>query len=67
LSCRGVAAGKNGMEVMLNLLSSTNYEWTNSAELLSVLKPPLMRLCARYIIKISWKRDLSELEMMSYD
>ncbi|XP_062162953.1 uncharacterized protein LOC133869874 [Alnus glutinosa] len=50
-SSEGVAAGKNGMEVMLNLLSSTNYEWTNSAELLSVLKPPLMRLCARYLLQ----------------
>ncbi|KAI9395616.1 hypothetical protein POPTR_004G005500v4 [Populus trichocarpa] len=44
-------AGKNGMEVMLNLLTSKNYEWTSSAELLSALKPPLMRLCARYLLQ----------------
>lgn len=42
---------KNGMEVMLNLLTSTNYEWTSSAELVSALKPPLMRLCARYLLQ----------------
>ncbi|KAJ6893128.1 malonyl-CoA decarboxylase [Populus alba x Populus x berolinensis] len=46
-SAPGTCAGKKGMEVMLNLLTSTNYEWTSSAELLSALKPPLMRLCAR--------------------
>ncbi|XP_024191223.1 malonyl-CoA decarboxylase, mitochondrial isoform X2 [Rosa chinensis] len=39
--------GKNNMEVMLNLLTSANHEWTKSDILLSVLKPPLMRLCAR--------------------
>ncbi|XP_024467512.1 uncharacterized protein LOC7484292 isoform X2 [Populus trichocarpa] len=44
-------AGKNGMEVMLNLLTATNYEWTSSAELVSALKPPLMRLCARYLLQ----------------
>lgn len=37
------------MDVMFNLLTSPNHEWTNSDKLLSVLKPPLMRLCARYI------------------
>lgn len=47
----GIASGKNGMEVMLNLLTSMNYEWTNSAELLSALKPPLIRLCARYLLQ----------------
>ncbi|XP_059437756.1 uncharacterized protein LOC132170695 isoform X2 [Corylus avellana] len=50
-SSAGIAAGKSGMEVMLNLLTSTNYEWTNSAELLLVLKPPLMRLCARFLLQ----------------
>ena len=43
----GIVAGKIGMEVMFKLLTSTNYEWTNSAKLLSVVKTPLMRLCAR--------------------
>ncbi|XP_015885239.3 uncharacterized protein LOC107420719 [Ziziphus jujuba] len=43
--------GKNGMEVMFNLLKSTDYEWTVSAQLLSVLKPALMRLCARYLLQ----------------
>ncbi|XP_038688502.1 malonyl-CoA decarboxylase, mitochondrial isoform X1 [Tripterygium wilfordii] len=42
--------GKYGVEVMLNLLGSTNHEWACSAELLSALKPPLMRLCARYLL-----------------
>lgn len=44
-------AGNNGMEMMLKLLTSTNYEWISSAELLSVLKPPLMRLCKRYLLQ----------------
>ncbi|XP_011002573.1 PREDICTED: malonyl-CoA decarboxylase, mitochondrial-like [Populus euphratica] len=39
------------MEVMLNMLTSTSYEWTSSAELLCALKPPLMRLCARYLLQ----------------
>ncbi|XP_030967877.1 malonyl-CoA decarboxylase, mitochondrial [Quercus lobata] len=47
----GVATGKNGMEVMLNLLNSANYEWTNSSELLSALRSPLIRLCARYLLQ----------------
>ncbi|KAK9268046.1 hypothetical protein L1049_010485 [Liquidambar formosana] len=45
------AAGKNGMAVMLNLLTSKDYEWTTSPRLLSVLKTPLMRLCARYLLQ----------------
>ncbi|KAA8520133.1 hypothetical protein F0562_014389 [Nyssa sinensis] len=44
-------AGKNGMEVMWNLLTSTNYEWINSDRLVSVLKIPLMRLCARFLLQ----------------
>ncbi|KAK9133243.1 hypothetical protein Scep_012771 [Stephania cephalantha] len=43
-------SGKNGMEVMMNLLTSTNYEWAKSDKLLSVLRGPLMRLCARYLV-----------------
>ncbi|XP_077224196.1 malonyl-CoA decarboxylase family protein isoform X2 [Tasmannia lanceolata] len=45
------ASGKNGMEVMLNLLTSTNYEWAKSDKLLAVLQSPLMRLCARYLLQ----------------
>ncbi|KAL5578760.1 hypothetical protein UlMin_011202 [Ulmus minor] len=45
------ATGNNGMEVMFKLLTSTNYEWINSAKLLSVLQRPLMRLCARYLLR----------------
>lgn len=45
---RDYAAMKNGMEVMLNLLTTMNDEWMNSVETLAVLKPPLMRLCVRY-------------------
>ncbi|EOY28792.1 Malonyl-CoA decarboxylase family protein isoform 4 [Theobroma cacao] len=41
------AAGKNGMEIMLNLLTPTSHDWTNSSKLLSAFKPALMRLCAR--------------------
>ncbi|XP_043690211.1 malonyl-CoA decarboxylase, mitochondrial isoform X1 [Telopea speciosissima] len=43
--------GKNGMEVMLNLLTSTKHEWVNSDTLSSVLQAPLMRLCARYLFQ----------------
>ncbi|KAJ4703974.1 Malonyl-CoA decarboxylase mitochondrial [Melia azedarach] len=46
-----ISAGKNGMEVMWNLLTSRNHEWSNSAKLLSVLKPPLLRLCVRYLLQ----------------
>ncbi|KAF6159094.1 hypothetical protein GIB67_032711 [Kingdonia uniflora] len=43
--------GNNGVEVMWNLLSSTNCEWTDSERLLSALQAPLMRLCARYLLQ----------------
>ncbi|XP_043808422.1 malonyl-CoA decarboxylase, mitochondrial isoform X4 [Manihot esculenta] len=43
--------GKSGMDVMLKLLTSTKFEWISSPELLSALKPPLMRLCARYLLE----------------
>ncbi|KAL2341323.1 hypothetical protein Fmac_009263 [Flemingia macrophylla] len=48
---RDIAMGKNGMDVMFDLLTSTSYKWIHSPELLSVLKPPLMRLCARYLLQ----------------
>ncbi|XP_058080478.1 uncharacterized protein LOC131228670 isoform X3 [Magnolia sinica] len=48
---RELAAGKNGMEVMLKLLTSTDYEWAKSDKLLAVLQSPLMRLCTRYLSK----------------
>ncbi|CAL1397572.1 unnamed protein product [Linum trigynum] len=44
-------AGKSGAEVMLSMLTSTNYDWASNAEMLSALKPPLMRLCARYLLQ----------------
>ncbi|XP_056172063.1 uncharacterized protein LOC115688086 isoform X2 [Syzygium oleosum] len=44
-------AMKNGMEVMFNLLTTNDYTWANSPEMVSVLKPPLMRLCARYLLQ----------------
>ncbi|XP_068656045.1 uncharacterized protein [Aristolochia californica] len=43
--------GKNAMEIMLNLLTSSNYEWAQSDTLLEVLQRPLMRLCARYLFQ----------------
>ncbi|XP_028792818.1 malonyl-CoA decarboxylase, mitochondrial isoform X2 [Neltuma alba] len=48
---KDIATGKNGMEVMFNLLTSTDLEWTKSPELLCVLQPLLMRLCARYLLQ----------------
>ncbi|KAL1562505.1 malonyl-CoA decarboxylase [Salvia divinorum] len=42
--------GKNGMEVLRNLLSSSD-KWINSENLASVLRIPLMRLCARYLLQ----------------
>ncbi|CAL1412872.1 unnamed protein product [Linum trigynum] len=50
-SSRETYAGKSGTEVMLNMLTSTNYDWASNAEMLSALKPPLMRLCARYLLQ----------------
>lgn len=44
-------SGKNGMEVLLNLLKSPNHDWSKSDRLLPVLKPILMRLCARYLLQ----------------
>ncbi|KAK9155565.1 hypothetical protein Sjap_003045 [Stephania japonica] len=43
-------SGANGVEVMMNLLTSTNYEWAKSDKMVSVLRGPLMRLCARYLV-----------------
>ncbi|KHN32996.1 Malonyl-CoA decarboxylase, mitochondrial [Glycine soja] len=48
---KDIAAGENGMDVMFNLLTSTSYKWIHSPELLSALKSPLMRLCARYLLQ----------------
>ncbi|XP_056687350.1 uncharacterized protein [Spinacia oleracea] len=42
---------KNGIEVILELLKSPNHEWSKSDEVLSVLKPILLRLCARYLLQ----------------
>ncbi|XP_057795055.1 uncharacterized protein LOC131011287 isoform X2 [Salvia miltiorrhiza] len=42
--------GKNGMEVMRNLLSTSD-QWINSEKLSSVLRTPLTRLCARYLLQ----------------
>ncbi|XP_044496148.1 malonyl-CoA decarboxylase, mitochondrial isoform X2 [Mangifera indica] len=44
-------AGRNGTDILLNLLTSRNHEWSNSDKLLSVLKAPLLRLCARYLLQ----------------
>ncbi|KAF5180994.1 Malonyl-coa decarboxylase [Thalictrum thalictroides] len=44
-------SGKNGMEVMWNLLNSKNYEWTSFERLSSVVRAPLMRLCSRYLLQ----------------
>ncbi|CAO2842487.1 unnamed protein product [Amaranthus hypochondriacus] len=44
-------SGKNGIEIIMNLLKSPNNEWSKSEEVLSVLKPILMRLCARYLLQ----------------
>ncbi|XP_057433413.1 uncharacterized protein LOC130726200 isoform X2 [Lotus japonicus] len=48
---KDIAKGTNGMEVLFNLLTSTSYKWIHSPEILSALKPPLMRLCARYLLQ----------------
>ncbi|PKA51451.1 malonyl-CoA decarboxylase [Apostasia shenzhenica] len=43
--------GKSGIEILQKLLSSPNNEWIKSDCLLNALRPPLMRLCARYLLK----------------
>ncbi|KAL8158945.1 hypothetical protein V2J09_000482 [Rumex salicifolius] len=48
---RTSTAEKDGMEVMLSLLTSRDYEWIKSEKLLSTLKPVLLRLCARYLFE----------------
>ncbi|XP_039061782.1 malonyl-CoA decarboxylase, mitochondrial-like [Hibiscus syriacus] len=46
-----LTAGKSGMEILLNVLTPTTHDWINSDKLLSALKSPLMRLCARYLLQ----------------
>lgn len=41
---------KDAMKVLWNMLTSKNYEWIKSDELLSALEAPMMRLCARYLL-----------------
>nr|GEU84092.1 malonyl-CoA decarboxylase, mitochondrial isoform X1 [Tanacetum cinerariifolium] len=42
---------RNGVEVLLHLLTSTNHEWTQSDRLIPELEPILLRLCARYLLR----------------
>lgn len=42
--------GRKGMEVLLQLLTSSNHEWTQSDRFISGLEPILLRLCARYLL-----------------
>ncbi|XP_022927045.1 malonyl-CoA decarboxylase, mitochondrial isoform X1 [Cucurbita moschata] len=50
-SSEDFVTGKNGMEIMFKLLTLSNHEWISSTKLLSALKRPLMRLCARYLVE----------------
>lgn len=47
ISFRKFTSGNSGIEVILNLLKCPSHEWSQSDGALSVLKPILMRLCAR--------------------
>ncbi|BBN08147.1 malonyl-CoA decarboxylase [Marchantia polymorpha subsp. ruderalis] len=40
----------SGMQILHDLLTSSDHEWAKSAKLVEVLRAPLMRLCARYLI-----------------
>ncbi|TYK12302.1 malonyl-CoA decarboxylase [Cucumis melo var. makuwa] len=50
-SSQDFVTGTSGMEVMFRLLTLSNHEWISSTKLLSALKQPLMRLCARYLVE----------------
>ncbi|KAK9706368.1 hypothetical protein RND81_07G119600 [Saponaria officinalis] len=50
-AARDSMSGRNGMEVMLNLLTSPNHEWSESDQISVILKRILMRLCARYLLQ----------------
>ncbi|XP_020701536.1 malonyl-CoA decarboxylase, mitochondrial isoform X2 [Dendrobium catenatum] len=50
-SGKALADGNSGIEILYNILSSTNSEWSKSECLLSALKGPLMRLCIRYLLE----------------
>ncbi|XP_023001563.1 malonyl-CoA decarboxylase, mitochondrial [Cucurbita maxima] len=50
-SSQDFVTGKNGMEILFKLLTLSNHEWISSTKLLSALKRPLMRLCARYLVE----------------
>ncbi|GAB2224692.1 hypothetical protein Droror1_Dr00005458 [Drosera rotundifolia] len=45
------ADGRSGTEVLLNLLNSRNSEWSKLDNVLSAMERPLMRLCARYLLR----------------
>ncbi|TMW88588.1 hypothetical protein EJD97_018360 [Solanum chilense] len=47
----GSDLGSSGIEVMWNVLTSKNHEWTNSPNVVSALRSPMMRLCAKYLMK----------------
>lgn len=45
-----LSGGKNAMQIMWDLLTSADHEWVKSERMVLVLKAPLMRLCARYLL-----------------
>nr|XP_024380358.1 malonyl-CoA decarboxylase, mitochondrial-like isoform X4 [Physcomitrium patens] len=50
-ACRDEGNSKGPVEFMYDVLSSAEHEWASSEKLLEALRPPLLRLCARYILQ----------------
>eukprot|EP01018_Ginkgo_biloba_P033141 Gb_39933 [translate_table: standard] len=50
-ACVETDGSSNAMQIMYKLLISSRHDWAKSEALSSVLCPPLMRLCTRYILK----------------
>ncbi|KAG5620700.1 hypothetical protein H5410_005918 [Solanum commersonii] len=65
----GSDLGSSGIEVMWNVLTSKNHEWTNSPNLVSALRTPMMRLCASLDTEVDMLFNhvkVCSLEIMSY-
>jgi len=50
-ACRNGEKSKGAVRFMYDILSSEKHAWASSEKLINALRPPLLRLCARYILQ----------------
>ncbi|KAG0562725.1 hypothetical protein KC19_9G167800 [Ceratodon purpureus] len=50
-ACRDGKNSKGAVGFLYDILSSDRHEWASSEKLVEALRPPLLRLCARYILQ----------------